>query len=331
MTIRTIARRALLGACVVLGLTAAIPVSAQQQYPTKPIRMVVPFAVGGATDVIGRIMAARMSEILGQQVIVDNRAGAGGNIGADIVAKAPPDGYTFLAATGSTHTFNPVLYTKIPYDPIKDFAPIAEVVVTPFQLVVHKDFPATDLKSLVAAVKASPGKYSYGSAGVGTNIHLCTELFKQMTGITDLAHAPYRGSGPLMNDLIGGQIAMALDPPATSGPHLAAGAIRAIGAATVKRTRAYPNVPTLDEQGLKGFDCYTWTAFYAPAKTPEAIVNRLAEAVRQALADPKVGGRLAEMGFEPVADPTPAKLAAFTKGELDRWTPVIKASGVKLD
>lgn len=331
MTIRITARRALMGACAALGLLGALPAAAQPQYPAKPIRMVVPFAVGGATDVIGRIMSAKMAELLGQQVIVDNRAGAGGNIGADVVAKAAPDGYTFLAATGSTHTFNPVLYKKIPYDPIKDFAPIAEVVVTPFQLVVHKDFPATDLKSLIATVKANPGKYSYGSAGVGTNIHLCSELFKQMTGITDLPHAPYRGSGPLMNDLIGGQIAMALDPPATSGPHLASGAIRAIGAATAKRTRAYPNLPTLDEQGLKGFDCYTWTAFYAPAKTPEAIVNRLAAAVRQALEDPKVGGRLAEMGFEPVPDPNPEKLAAFTRRELDRWTPVIKASGVVLD
>ena len=300
-------------------------------FPDKPMRMVVPFAVGGATDVIGRILAAKMSEILGQQVLVDNRAGAGGNIGADVVAKSPPDGYTFLAATGSTHTFNPVLYRKIPYDPIKDFAPIGLAVITPFMMVVNKDVPATDLQSFIALVKANPGKYNYGSSGVGGNIHLCSELFKSMAGNLDLAHVPYRGSGPLMNDLIAGQVAVALDPAATSGPHIAAGAIRPIAAATMTRARTQPNVPTVDEQGLKGFDCYTWTGLYAPAKTPEAIIRKLNAALAQAVADKAVGGRLGEMGFEPQADTSIERLAAFTKSELDRWTPVIKASGVVLD
>ena len=321
-----------LAATLLSGLLLTTAAAAQTNYPTKPIRMVVPFAVGGATDVVGRIIGAKMSEILGQQVLIDNRAGAGGNIGSDVVAKAAPDGYTVLAATGSTHTFNPVLYAKIPYDPIKDFAPIAEVVVTPFLLVVNsKAVAATDFKGLIAEIKANPGKFNYGSAGVGTNIHLCSELLKQMAGIPDVAHVPYRGSGPLMNDLIAGQIAMALDPPPTSSPHIQAGAIRPIGAATRNRSRAFPNVPTLAEQGLTGFDCYTWTAFYAPAKTPDAIVRRLAEAVNQALNDKGVAARLAEMGFEPVLSSSPEQLAAFTKAELDRWTPVIRASGVKLD
>ena len=332
MTIRTMARRALMGACAAVALLAALPAAAQQtNFPTKPMRMVVPFAVGGATDVIGRILAAKMSEILGQQVIVDNRAGAGGNIGADIVAKSPPDGYTFLAATGSTHTFNPVLYRTIPYDPIKDFAPIGLAVVTPFMLVVNKDIPAKDLQSFIALVKANPGKYNYGSSGVGGNIHLCSELFKSMAGNLDLAHVPYRGSGPLMNDLIAGQIAVALDPAATSGPHIAAGAIRPIGAATMTRARTQPNVPTMDEQGLKGYDCYTWTGLYAPAKTPEPIIRKLNAALAQAVADKAVGGRLGEMGFEPQTDTSPERLATFTRTELERWTPVIKASGVVLD
>lgn len=314
-----------------MGLILTQAANAQTTYPTKPIRMVVPFAVGGATDVIARIVGVKMAEILGQQVLVDNRAGAGGNIGSDLVAKAPPDGYTILAATGSTHTFNPVLYKTIPYDPIKDFAPIGQVVVTPFMLVVHKDVPVKDIAGLIALVKANPGKYNYGSAGFGTNIHLCTELFKQMAGNLDLAHVPYRGSGPLMNDLTAGQITMAFDPAATSMPHIQGGAIRPLGTATLRRSHTMPDLPTLHEQGLTGFDCYTWTSFYAPAKTPDAVLRRLAAALNVALADKAVGGRLAEMGFEPTLDTSPEKLAAFTKAELDRWTPVIRASGVTLD
>ncbi len=305
--------------------------SAQPAYPTKPIRLVVPFAVGGATDVIARVLSAKLTELLGQQVLVDNRAGAGGNIGSDAVAKAAPDGYTILAATGSTHTFNPLLYKKFPYDPIKDFAPIGQVVITPFLLVVNKDVPATNLQSLIALIKANPGKYNYGSAGIGSNIHLCSELFKQMAGNLDLAHVPYRGSGPLMNDLTAGQITMALDPAATSNPHIQGGAIRPIGTATLRRAHTMPDLPTLHEQGLTGFDCYTWTSLFAPAKTPDSIVRRLATALNQALADKAVGGRLAEMGFETTPDTSPEKLAAFTKAELDRWAPVIRASGVELD
>ncbi len=325
-------RRTVLGALTALAAAFLAPAAqAQAPYPNKPVRLVVPFAVGGATDVIGRVVAAKMTELLGQQMIVENKAGAGGNLGADFVAKSAPDGYTLLAATGSTHTFNPVLYKKIGYDPIKDFAPIGQVVLTPFLLVVNKDIPATDLKSLVALVKATPGKYSYGSSGVGSNVHLCSELFKQMAGDLDIAHVPYRGSGPLMNDLVAGHIAMGLDPAATSGPHIEAGAIRPIGAATMARARTLPNLPTLNEQGLKGYDCYTWTALYAPARTPAPIVSKLAALLSQALADKTVSGRLSDMGFEPTPDSTPDKLAAFTKSELEKWTPIIRASGVQLD
>ena len=321
----------LLAGAVVAWLGFGATASAQTNYPTKPIRFVVPFAVGGATDVIGRIIAAKMSEILGQQLLVDNRAGAGGNIGADVVAKAAPDGYTLLAATGSTHTMNPVLYTRIPYDPIKDFAPVGQIVITPFVLVVNKDIPATDLKSLMALVKANPGKYNYGSSGVGTNVHLCSELFKQVAGNLDLTHVPYRGAGPLMNDLIAGQITMALDAVATSAGHIESGAIRGIGAAMSTRLPTMPNLPTLDEQGAKGFECYTWTGIFAPAKTPDAIVARLNAALNQVLNDKATFTRLSEMGFQPTPNTTPAALAAFTKAELDKWTPIIKASGVKLD
>jgi len=312
-----------------LAFTAAA--SAQPAYPTKPIRMVVPFAVGGATDVIGRLLSPKMSELLGQQVVVDNRAGAGGNIGADVVAKAAPDGYTILVATGSTHTMNPVLYTKIPYHPIRDFTAISQVVITPFVLVVNKDVPATDLKSLVALAKANPGKYSYGSSGVGSNVHLCSELFKQLAGNLDIIHVPYRGSGPLMNDLIGGQINMALDTAATSEAHIQAGSIRPIGAATKMRMPTMPDLATLDEQGAKGFDCYTWNGIFAPAKTPDYAVKKLNDALNKTIADPVINERLTKMGFIPTLNSTPEKLAAFTQAELDKWTPIIKATGVQLD
>jgi tripartite-type tricarboxylate transporter receptor subunit TctC len=281
--------------------------------------------------VVGRLISPKMSEVLGQQVLVDNRAGAGGSIGADIVAKAAPDGYTILVATGSTHTMNPVLYKKIPYHPIRDFAPIGMVVVTPFILVTHKDTPATDLKSFVELVKKNPGKYNYGSSGVGSNLHLCTEQLKQLTGMTDLTHVPYRGSGPLLNDLTSGQLGLALDAIATSTPHIQAGTFRPLGAATIKRLRTMPDLPTLDEQGAKGFDCYTWNGLYAPAKTPEPIIKRLNEALNAVLADKAITGRMMDMGFDPMTSSTPRQLADFTQSELDRWTPIIKATGVELD
>ncbi len=321
----------ILAGAVASCLLLATAAFAQPAYPTKPIRLVVPFAVGGATDVIGRIIGAKMSEILGQQVLVDNRAGAGGNIGADIVAKAAPDGYTILAATGSTHTMNPVLYPKIPYDPIRDFSPVGQLVITPFVLVINKDVPATDLKSLLALVKANPGKYNYGSSGVGTNVHLCSELMRKMAGNLDLAHVPYRGSGPLMNDLIAGQITMALDAAATSAGHIQSGAIRAIGTAMPARIPTMPTLATMAEQGLPGFECYTWTGIFGPAKMSAAVIKRLNDVLNQVLNDKAVAERLSGMGFEPTPNTTPEKLALFTKAELDKWTPIIKASGVQLD
>ncbi len=316
----------LLAGCMALAGTAA----AQAPYPTKPIRLVVPFATGGATDVIGRLIGAKMSETLGQQMVVDNRAGAGGNIGTDLVAKAPPDGYTVLVATGSTHTMNPRLYKKIAYDPVKDFAPIGQIVVTPFILVASKDFPATDLKSMLALLKANPGKYNYGSSGIGSNLHLCTEWLKKLGGV-DVTHVPYRGSGPLLNDLTAGQIAFALDTVATSAGHIEGGSLKPMGSAMLYRLRSYPNLPTVDEQGLKGFECYTWNGLFAPAKTPPAIVNTLNAALNKAISDPAIKKRLEEMGFDPTLDTTPAKLEAFTIAELEKWTPIIKDSGVQLD
>jgi len=243
--------------------------SAEDAYPSKPVRIIVSFAAGGPTDIVARVMGARMAELLGQQFVVENRTGAGGNIGADAVAKSAPDGYTLLMATVSTHAINPGLYRNMPYDPVRDFAPVAQIGVTPTLLGVHPSLPATDVKSLVALTKQNPGKYTYGSSGLGSILHLCGEQFKALAGGINIVHVPYRGSAPMMSDLVGGQISMAFDATPTAMPQAKAGAIRAIGAGMATRMRAMPELPTLQEQGMKGFECYTWNAILAPAGTPQ--------------------------------------------------------------
>ena len=304
---------------------------AQSPYPNKPIRLVVPFAVGGGTDIPARVLAAKMTDLIGQQIIVDNRPGAGGNIGTDIAAKATPDGYTILLGSISAFAINPGLYKKMPYDPIKDFEPIGLAALGPIALTVHKSVPATDLKSLVALLKANPGKYSYGSSGLGSILHLCGESFKTMNGGLDIAHVPYRGSGPMMNDLSAGQIPMAFDGMPTVLPQVQAGTIRAIGMGTTARAKAMPDLPTLDELGMKGFECYFWVTFFAPAKTPQPIIARLTEVLNATLEDPLILKRLQELGFEPTPGTSPDKLAAFLKSEIAKWAPIIKASGAQLD
>jgi tripartite-type tricarboxylate transporter receptor subunit TctC len=306
-------------------------VRAQDAYPVKPVRIIVSFAAGGPTDTVARVIGAKLSELLGQTFVVENRAGAGGNIGADVVAKAPSDGYTLLMATVSTHAINPGLYKKIPYDPVRDFAPISQIGVTPILLAVHPSVPAKDVKSLVALLKANPGRYTYGSAGLGSILHLCGEEFKTMAGGLNVVHVPYKGSAPMIADLLGGQISMAFDGTPTVLPQVQAGNVRAIGAGMATRARALPDLPTLQEQGLKGFECYTWNAIFAPAKTPPQIVARLNEAINRSLADPAVFKRLQDAGIDPTPGSTPEKLADFVKAELAKWAPIIKASGAELD
>ncbi|HKA80938.1 MAG TPA: tripartite tricarboxylate transporter substrate binding protein [Xanthobacteraceae bacterium] len=305
--------------------------NAQDLYPSRPVRIVVSFSAGGPTDTVARIMGARMAELLGQQFLIENKAGAGGNIGADLVAKAPPDGYTLLMATVSTHAINPGLYKKMPYDPVRDFTPIGQVGVTPTLLGVNPAIPATDVKSLVAVVKANPGKYTYGSSGLGSILHLCGEQFKASAGGLNIVHVPYRGSAPMMGDLIAGQISMAFDATPTALPQAQSGAIRAIGAGMAARMRSLPDLPTLQEQGLKGFECYTWNAILAPANTPPPIVAQLNEAMNKALADPAVFARLQEAGIDPTPGSTPQQLAEFIKAELAKWAPIIKASGAEVN
>ena len=306
-------------------------VKAEDKYPSKPVRIVVSFSAGGPTDTVARVMGAKMADLLGQQFVVENKVGAGGNIGADLVAKAQPDGYTLLMATVSTHAINPGLYKNMPYDPVRDFAPIGQVGVTPTLLGVHPSVPATDVKSLVAVIKENPGKFTYGSSGLGSILHLCGEQFKALAGGINIVHVPYRGSAPMMSDLVGGQISMAFDATPTAMPQAQSGAIRAIGAGMATRMRAMPELPTLQEQGLKGFECYTWNAILAPADTPQPIVDRLSEAINKSLDDPAVFKRLQEAGIDPTPGSTPKQAAAFIKAELAKWAPIIKASGAHID
>jgi tripartite-type tricarboxylate transporter receptor subunit TctC len=301
-------------AIVVALALAGAGVKAEDRYPSRPVRIVVSFAAGGPTDTVARVMGTKMGELLGQQFVVENKTGAGGNIGAEQVAKSAPDGYTLLMATVSTHAINPGLYKKIPYDPVRDFAPIGQIGVTPCLLGVHPSVAATDVKSLVALVKENPGKFTYGSSGLGSILHLCGEQFKALAGGLNIVHVPYRGSAPMMSDLVGGQISMAFDATPTALPQAQSGAIRAIGAGMATRMRAMPELPTLQEQGLQGFECYTWNAILAPAGTPQPIVDRLSEAINKALADPAVFNRLQEAGIDPTPGSTPKQAAEFIQG-----------------
>lgn len=317
-------------AAVAIAFAAAPDARAQANYPTKPVRMVVSFAVGGPTDLVARVIAAKLTEYLGQQFIVENRPGAGGNIGADQVSKAAPDGYTLLMATVSTHATNPLLYKKIPYDPVTGFTSVGQVGITPIILVAHPSVPATDLKSLIALLKANPGKYSYGSSGLGSILHLCGEQFKGVTGV-DWLHVPYRGSAPMMNDLVANQVPLAWDGTPSAMPQIEAKAIRVLATGTQKRARQLPDVPTMAELGYPSFDCYTWNAVFAPPKTPADIVAKLNAAIQRAIDDPATFKRLQEVGIDPTPKQTPAMLEAFVKAELAKWTPIAKASGVSLD
>ena len=319
-----------LGLALVFALACAGAL-AQDNYPSKPVRIVVSFAAGGPTDQVARIMSAKLTDLLGQTFIVENKTGAGGNLGAADVARAAPDGYTLLMATVSTHAINPGLYKKMPYDPVQDFAPVSQVGVTPCVLAVNPSIPANDVKGLVALLKANPGKYSYGSSGMGSILHLCGEQFKTSAGGLQAVHVPYRGSAPMMADLMGGQIAFAFDALPTVLPQVQAGKIRAIGGGMATRARAMPDLPTLQEQGIAGYECYTWNAILAPARTPGPIVRQLSAAINKALEDPTILKRLQDVGVDPTPGSTPEKLTAFIKAELAKWAPIIKASGAHVD
>jgi tripartite-type tricarboxylate transporter receptor subunit TctC len=321
----------LLAAAVAAMAVTATATQAADNYPSRPVQMIIPFAAGGPTDIVGRITSAKLGELLGQTFVVEDKGGAGGNIGADFVAKSAPDGYTLLFATVSTNAINPGLYRHMPYDAIKDFTPVGRVGVTPTLLLVNPSVPATDVKSLVALIKANPGKFNYGSSGVGSILHLCGEEFKAMAGGLEITHVPYKGSAPMDTDLMGGQTTMAFDATPTALPLAQSGKLRALGAGMLKRLAAMPDLPTLDEQGFKGYECYTWNAVLAPAGTPKQIVDKLSDAINKALADPAVTDSLKKAGVDPTPGSTPATTADFVKAELAKWAPIIKASGAQVD
>jgi len=316
-------RSALAGAAAIL----ASPAFAQS-FPTRPITLVVPFAAGGSTDVVARIVGQKMSEILGQQVVIENRAGAGGNIGAAAVAKAAPDGYTILMGTISTHTLNPIMGKTKPYDPVKDFAPIALLVNVPNVLVVHESLGVNSVQELIALLKKEPGKHSYASSGNGTPLHVSGELFKRMTG-TDMQHVPYRGAGPAMNDLVGGQIKIMFDNLPASAPFIRQGQIKAL-AVTVKERVPGFDIPSMAEAGLKDYETYSWNALFAPANTPPDVIAGLNAAANAAIKDPAVQNRLRELSAVTVGS-TPEQLAEHVKRELAIWEPVIKAAQISID
>lgn len=330
MTFSKLTRRA----AIALGFTALTVFGSglqanAQGFPDRAVTLVVPFAAGGSTDVVARIVAQKMSEDLGQQVIVQNVAGAGGNLGADNVARADPDGYTILMGTVATHALNPLILKTKPYDPEKDFAPISLLVVVPNVLVVNPELPAKTVEELLALLKAKPDEYAYASSGNGTPLHLSGELFKKMAGVS-MQHIPYKGAGPALNDVIGNQVPIMFDNLPSSSGHIKAGTLRALAVTTAERAPSFPDVPTVAEAGIPGYETYTWNALFAPANTPEPVVARLNEAANKALADPAVVERMKEFSATIVGS-TPAELGAHVKAELAKWTPVVRDANIQMD
>ena len=313
---------------------AAVPAAAQGSWPTKPVRIVVPFAAGGTTDLLARAVAPELSRAFGQQFIVDNRAGAGGNVGAEIVARSPPDGYTLLMGTVGTHGINRALYDKRPYDPIKDFAPITLVAGVPNVMVMQTEkaraMGISTVADFVKYAKAHPGKLNMASSGNGRSIHLSGELFKSMSG-TYMVHFPYRGSGPALLDMVGGTMDVMFDNLPSSMPQIKAGKLKALAVTSAQRSAALPDVPTIEQAaGLKGFDASSWFGLLAPAGTPPDIVNRIQQEVARSLGTPAIKEKMLAQGAIPSGN-TPAEFARLIDSEHRKWARVVKDSGAKVD
>ena len=315
-------KKTLLG--MLLGLTATL--AAAQGYPNKPIRLVVTFPPGGAPDILARLFSDKAQ--LGQPVVIENKPGAGGNIGADNVAKSPPDGYSLVMATVGTHSINGALYSKMPYDMVKDFTPVAHVASTPNLLVVTNDLPVKNVAELITYLKANPNKLSFGSPGIGSSVHVSGELFKSLTG-TSMTHVPYKGRQFAIPDLVGGQIQLMFDNMPSALPMAKEGKIRALAQTTAKRSAAAPDVPTVAET-VPGFEATSWFAVYAPAGTPREIVSKLNGELKRVFSLPEVTDKLKTLGLEPWIS-TPEELTRFQAGEITKWAKVVKDSGAKAD
>jgi tripartite-type tricarboxylate transporter receptor subunit TctC len=322
-------RRVLVAALATAGLaSAALPAAAADTWPAKPVTLIVPFAPGGTTDILGRIIGQKIGDALHQPVIVDNKAGAGGTLGAGIAARAPAEGTTFFLAT-IAHAIAPGLYHNLPYEFTRDLDPVGLVAETPNVLIVNNALPVKNVRELIAYIKAHPGQVNYGSAGPGSTEHLAGELFRSMTG-TQIQHVPYKGGAPMMADLLSGQIQMALETSPSAAPHVRAGRVRALAVTSAKRSPAYPGVPTLSEAGVKGYEMITWFALMAPHGTPAPIVQRMHAQLQKALASPDVQAKLADQGVTP-GNMTPTQLGAFIRSETAKWGRIVKESGAKLD
>lgn len=306
-------------------LLLALPALAQD-YPTRPVRIVVSYAPGGSNDVVARVIAPELQKELGQSFIVENRAGASGTIGADMVAKSPPDGYTLFMGAGA-HALAPSLYKKLPYDYVRDFAPISLAATSTYVLVVNPAVPARTVPELIALLKSKPGQLNYGSAGKGTPLHLAAELFKSKTG-TDIVHVPYGGDTPALNDLLAGTVQLSFMSVSSTAPQIRAGKLRALAVTSAQRSEALPDLPTLAELGIAGYDVGTWWGLLAPAGTPDTIITRLNAAMRKAVAQPEVKARFAPLGLDPRSD-SPAEFATFIKMEVDRYAAIARIAAIE--
>lgn len=300
-----------------------------QPYPNKPIRLILPYPPGGGSDTIARPLMRRMSDNIGQQIVIDNRGGGGGNIGMETAARSAPDGYTVVMALTAQLAVNPGLYQKLPYDPIRDFEPISLLANGAYLLVAHPSLPVKTTQEVIAAAKKRPNEILYASSGNGSGGHLATELFNHMTGIK-LKHVPYKGGGPALVDTISGQTQLLFATPIASAGHIEGGRLRAIGVSTTKRVSSMPNVPTIAESGVPGYDSGVWYAMLAPKATPRPVINRLNEEFRKALGDPGIRAFLTKSGVDPEGG-TPEELGKYIRSELDKWTKVIKAANITVD
>ena len=329
MNTRILRRRTVLQTLGASAAGLALPVLAQSTWPSRPIRYIVPFAPGGTTDILARVVGEKLGPILGQTIVIENKPGQGGSVGAAELARAAPDGHTIGGGTISSHAINATLYDKLPYDPATSFAPITMYATQPNVLLVHPSVPVSSLREFIALLKASPGKYVYGSAGNGTSQHISGELFKAMAGV-QMQHVPYRGSGQMVPELLGGTLPVAFDNIATGIPHMKTGKLRALAVTTARRSGVAPDVPTMAESGLAGYELSSWQAVFAPAGTPKPVIDRLYTEISRILKMPDVAKRLGDLGLDLSGMP-PADLAAVIKADVPRLGKVVKDSGAKAE
>ena len=326
---KALAMNGLRAGAVLAAMAVAATAQAQAQFPDRPLRLIVPFAPGGNIDLTARTIAPGMSQVLGQPVVVDNRSGAGGRIGAEVAAKSAPDGYTLLLGSSGSLTINPVFGTNVSYDPLRDFTPTTLVSITPLVVTVHPSVPVKTIAALIALAKKQPGRLAVASAGIGSTTHIANEIFQIEAGVKFI-HVPFKGSGPALVDLVGGHADLMFDQLSTSSPHIRAGRLRALALTTSKRSALLPEIPTIEEAGVRGYEVETWTGVFLPANAPKEIVARIWKAAYDTLAQPSVRESFERLGSEPMRS-TPEALATRMRNEIVKWTAVKQAVNIKLE